>query len=304
MILWLIFALLLTATLAALLYPLVRAPKAALARADYDLAVYRAQLAEVDTDMDRGVVSPDQAEAVRLEIQRRMLEATKTGTRASADDRGARRAAAIVIAVILPVCAGLLYASRGNPDLPDRPYADRLEHDPAVILANAAAQMETQLAAKPSAHGYQRLAELYLQQHDYERAAASVKQAIQLGADDAGDWALLGQAIVLGSDGIVAPQALAAFARALELDAREPRARFYAGLAEAQIGNLKGAVAIWRDLEKNSRDDAPWLPVLRRQMATVAKLGKFDPLSVPPSAPSAAALAAAVAAMNRAMGAR
>lgn len=300
--LWLIFALLLTATLAALLYPLLRAPSAALGRADYDLAVYRAQLAEVDTDLNRGLVSADQAEAVRLEIQRRMLTAVKTSTRASGDDRSARRSAAIVIAVILPICAGLLYASRGNPQLPDRPYADRLEHDPAVILANAAAQMETRLAIKPSAHGYQRLAELYLQQRDFEHAEAAVKRAIRLGADDAGNWALLGQTIVLKSDGIVAPQALAAFARALERDAREPRARFYAGLAEAQIGNLKGAVAIWRDLEKDSKDDAPWLPILRQQMAAVAKLGKFDPTSVPPSAPSAATLTAAVAAMNRAMG--
>lgn len=301
MILWPILALLLAATLAALLYPLLRAPSAAPARVDYDLAVYRAQLAEVDTDMDRGLVSADQAKVVRLEIQRRMLEAAKTGARTSSDDRSARRLAAIVIAVIVPICTGLLYASRGNPQLADRPYADRLEHDPAVILANAAAHMETDLAAKPSARGYQRLAELYLQQRDYEHAAASVKRAIQLGANDAGDWALLGQTIVLGSDGIVAPQALAAFARALELDGREPRARFYAALAEAQIGNLKGAVAIWRDLEKDSKEDAPWLPALRQQMAAVARLGKFDPTSVPPSAPSAAALTAAVVAMNRAM---
>ncbi len=301
MILWLVFALLLAVTLAGLLYPLLHAPAVAPARVDFDLAVYRAQQAEVDTDVDRGLISSDQAEATSLEIQRRMLQAAKTGAHPSRDDRSARRTAAIVVALILPICAGLLYASRGNPQLPDRPYADRLKHDPAVILANAAAKMETQLSAKPSARGYQRLAELYLQQRDYEHAAASVKRAIRLGANDAGNWSLLGQAIVLGSDGIVAPEALAAFARALELDARDPRARFYAGLAEAQVGDLKGAVAIWRDLEKDSKDDAPWLPILRQQMAAVAKLGKFDPATIPPSAPSAAALATAVAAMNRAM---
>lgn len=301
MMLWLVFGVVLVATLSTLLYPLLRAPAAAPARADYDLAVYRAQLAEVDSDVERGVVSADHADTARLEIQRRMLEAAKTSTNPPGDDHRARKTAAIVIAIILPITAGLLYASRGNPQLPDRPYADRLEHDPAVILANTAAKMETQLTAAPSIAGYQRLSDLYLMQQDYERASTAIKRAIKLGANGAADWAQLGQTIVLASGGIVAPQALAAFAHALELDAREPRARFYAGLAEAQIGNLKGAVAIWRDLEKDSKADAPWLPALRQQMATVAKLGKFDPASVPPAPPSAAVLTAAVSAMNKAM---
>lgn len=298
---WIVFALVLTATLATVLYPLLRAPKPAAARADYDLAVYRAQLAEVEADVERGLVTADQADAVRLEVQRRVLEGAKAGGAAPTDDRSARRLAAIVIALIVPIGAGLFYASRGNPQLADRPYADRLEHDPAVILANAAGQMEKQLAAKPSARGYQQLSSLYVQQRDFAHAATAIRRAIALGANDASDWGMLGETIVLSNDGIVAPPALSAFARALQLDAREPRARFYAGLAEAQIGNLKSAVAIWRDLEDASQADAPWLPLLRQQMATVAKLGKFDPATVPPKAPSAAALQAAVAAMNKAM---
>ncbi len=298
---WIAFALVVAATLGTLLYPLLRAPKPAATRADYDLAVYRAQLAEVDADVDRGLVTPDQADAVRLEVQRRMLEIGRTGDAAPSDDRRARRMAAIVIAVIVPAGAGLLYASRGNPQLPDAPYAERLKHDPAVILADAAYGMEKQLAAHPSIAGYQRLSELYVQQQDFEHATTAIRRAIALGANDAPDWATLGENTVLSADGIVTPPALAAFARALRLDPREPRARFYAGMAEAQIGHLKGAVAIWRDLEKDSKPDAPWLPLLRQQTATAARLGKFDPSTVPPAAPSAATLEAALAAMNKAM---
>jgi cytochrome c-type biogenesis protein CcmH len=299
MMLWLVFALILTATLAVLLAPLWRAPHPTPARAAYDLSVYRAQLAELDADLERGLIAPAEAEAARLEIQRRMLGAD--AGKAPCDDRSARLAAAATIALVLPLGAGLFYASQGNPQLPDKPYAERLAHDPAVILADAAARLSAAVAAKPSATGYRRLGELYLLQQDFENATAALKRAILLGGGDADLWAQLGEAHVLAADGAVTAPALAAFARALEADPLAPRARFYAGLAEAQIGNFKAAAAIWRDLEKASKPDAPWLPLLRRELADAGKKGGFDPAGVPPAPPSATKLEAAVAAMTGAM---
>ena len=299
MMLWLVFALILAAVLAALLYPLGRAPGPTPGRADYDLAVYRAQLAELKADAERGLIAAAEADSARLEIQRRML-AAESGPPPT-DDRRARRVAAAVIALVLPVGAGLFYAAQGNPQLPGRPYAERLEHDPAVILAAAAAKLDGELSAKPSAAGFKRLASLYLLQQSYDNAAAALQRAILLGDHDADSWAELGEAQVLASGGAVTPQALAAFAQALEIDPRAPRARFYAGMAEAQIGHLKAAAAIWRDLEKDSAADAPWLPLLRRNLAELGRRGGFDPASVPPAPPDAAALQEAVAAMMRAM---
>jgi cytochrome c-type biogenesis protein CcmH len=291
--LWGIFALILAATLAGLLYPLWRAPKPA--RAGDGLAVYRAQLSELDADADRGLIGPEEAQAVRLEIQRRMLNAAPDIP--STDDRGARRAAAVTIALMLPLGAGLFYASLGRPQLPGQPYAERLQHDPAVILADAASRLNADLAAKPSAAGYRRLGELALLQRDYDGAAAALKHALRLGPAAADDWAELGETEVLAAGGAVTPEALAAFAQALNLDARAPRARFYAGLAEAQIGHLKAAAAIWRDLERDSKPGAPWLPLLRRELRELGKRGGFDPATVEPAPPSPEVLNAAVAAM-------
>ncbi|MFN4091004.1 MAG: c-type cytochrome biogenesis protein CcmI, partial [Alphaproteobacteria bacterium] len=45
--------------------------------ASSDLAVYRAQLAEVERDLAAGVLPPDQAAAARLEIQRRLIRAAE-----------------------------------------------------------------------------------------------------------------------------------------------------------------------------------------------------------------------------------
>lgn len=79
------------------------------------------------------------------------------------------------------------------------------------------------------------------------------------------------------------------------------RLRFYLGLAQSQIGNLREAVAIWRDLEHDSPAEAPWLPMLKEHIATFSKEGGFDPTTVLPHRPDARALQAKLEAMTRAM---
>ena len=42
-----------------------------------DLKVYRDQLAEVDRDLDRGTLAPEEAQRLRVEVSRRLLDADK-----------------------------------------------------------------------------------------------------------------------------------------------------------------------------------------------------------------------------------
>ena len=67
-----------------LIVPLARKVKSdgvAPGRADFDITVYKDQLAEVDRDLERGVLSEDQALAARTEIERRMLTAGRSEER-------------------------------------------------------------------------------------------------------------------------------------------------------------------------------------------------------------------------------
>ena len=57
----------------ALLRPLTRAKEADAARAAFDANVYRDQLAEIESDRERGLLSEADAEAARIEIARRLL---------------------------------------------------------------------------------------------------------------------------------------------------------------------------------------------------------------------------------------
>ena len=49
------------------------APRNQSQRAEYDLQVYRHQLDELKNDLDRGVITPDEEEAARIEVERRIL---------------------------------------------------------------------------------------------------------------------------------------------------------------------------------------------------------------------------------------
>ncbi|MBU6298248.1 MAG: c-type cytochrome biogenesis protein CcmI [Alphaproteobacteria bacterium] len=284
-----VFAALTILSVSALLYPLLRrGPSATVTRADYDNAVYRSQLAEVVQEAERGLMNQEQADAARTEIHRRMLSTAAVEKKGATGTRGSRRAslaAAIAIALSVPTGAGLLYAAIGSPGMPDQPYAERLKRDPNVMIASAARKLAAQLANKPNATGYLRLAEIYFYLHDYGRSATAYQQAIDLGDKSAGTWSQLGETIVMANDGAVVPDAINAFAHALQVDAREPRARYYFGLAAAQAHEWRRAVAIWRDLEKDSAANAPWLPILRQHIAAYAKAGGFDPASITPEPP-------------------
>lgn len=64
-------------TLMAILAPLLRGSRPGAERASFDQAVYRDQLQELDRDIERGLLTPEEAAATRLEVQRRILAADR-----------------------------------------------------------------------------------------------------------------------------------------------------------------------------------------------------------------------------------
>ena len=305
--LWFVCAILILAIIAVLLVPLLRSTSdEALPRVDYDIVVYRNQLTEIEQEIERSLLTKTQADAARTEVHRRMLAAEDAELKMPvkplrADNRHARLAAIVAIALVLPLGSAILYGILGSPNLPGKPYAWRLNNDPEFVVASSAEQLAGLLQNSPSAAGYKHLAEMYFTARNYEQAAAADRRAIELGATDAVTWSELGEAVVMTNGGAVVPEALMAFTNSLSIDSHSERSRFYIGLAESQIGNLKQAVAIWRDLEKDSAPSAPWLPMLREHIAAFSKEGGFDPASVPPSPPSAGTMNAAITAMTKAL---
>ena len=285
MIFWAIAGILLLAAVLALLAPLVRRRVDQGDRQDHGLAVLRDQIAELERDRQAGRIDEIQAEAARIEIERRILSEAGTRSAVRTDEasveRGRRRrfVTSTIVIFLVPIATLGLYASLGSPGLQDAPLVDRAAErtrtDTADERLRGLEDMATQLAGRlenePSdLGGWMLLGRTYQMLEKPASAVDAFRKATQLPTADAASWSSLGEAMVQANDGLVPPEAKGAFQQAVDLMAAEPRARFYLGLAERQAGNIEAALAWWIDLEADSPADAPWQQLLSRRIDEAA----------------------------------
>ena len=284
MILWLVFALMTAAAIFAVLWPLARGHDV---QEGSELEVYRDQLDEIERDRGAGLIGAAEADAARVEVSRRLINAADAAEFrhiAIGSPRWRRRAAAVAGLVLLPVGATVLYLTLGAPQLPGEPLQARLRaiHNDRSI-ASLVAQVEQHLAQNPDdARGYAVLAPVYLQLGRFQDAVGARRKVLALGGETADRQADLGEALTAAANGIVTAEAKSAFERAVALEVSEPKARFFIGIAAEQDGDGAKAAAIWQDMLKSAPADAPWIATVQRALAEIG---------VAPSAPPAVAAA-------------
>ena len=239
-----LLALLTTVTVGALLVPLLRTTARRTERLDSALAIYRDQLAEIERTRADGTVSEADAAAARIEVERRILTAANASDAAAPrDSTTLHRFLPPALALLIPLLALGVYLNVGRPGLPAAPFASR----PAGEHPNPNQPITA------------------------ERMLAEARARLAENPDDPEALAELGEALVLEADGTVTPAAVEALTRALAKRPDNPRAAYYLGLHEAQSGDSKAAVARWQALEAASPPDAPWLPMLRAEIARVSR---------------------------------
>ena len=277
-----------------------------------DLQVYRDQLKEVERDLERGVIGQAEAEQIRLEVSRRLLEADRAA-QIEAEDGAAPRGATLAMgAAVVGVLVGggaWLYSLVGAPGYPDLPLQTRIEMaeemrqtrpDQAAAEAQIPPsppveadaefmelieQLRTVVADRPDdVQGHAFLARFEAQLGNFTAAHRAQARIIEIkGAEaEAGDYARLADLLVLAAGGYVSPEAEAAVNRTLALDPGNGTARYYAGLLAVQTGRPDVGFRIFRALLEGSTPDDPWVPPIRAQIEDLAQLAGVN--YVPPSA--------------------
>ncbi|MFZ5677995.1 MAG: c-type cytochrome biogenesis protein CcmI [Pseudomonadota bacterium] len=267
---FLVFAVLAAAVVVALCWPVLKGRAAGPRRADYDEAVFRDQLAELDRDKARGLIGPAEADAARNEIARRLLGVDRQAPQPEV--QGGGKWPVMAVAAVVPVAALALYMAIGAPGRPDMPLQERLEtalanNDVQALMAKA----EAHLAEKPDdLRGWEVLAPIYRAAERYDAAAGAYLNILRLKGLTAETYADYGEMLVFANSGLVPKEAAAAFAEALKLDVKSPKARFYAGLALKQDGKPEEARALWQALLAETRPEDSWKQVLEAQIASLA----------------------------------
>src|SRR3954469_1817856 len=269
--LWFVFALMTVAAVFAVLWPLGR--RAAPQTGGSEETVYRDQLAEIDRDLAGGLIGASEAEAARVEIARRLLAASDRQRDLPAPtDARARRVAAIVALLAVPLAAVALYLPLGSPQLGDFPLAARARApDAAQPLDNLVAQVEAHLEKNPTdGRGWSVLAPVLARLGRFDDAVRAYRNVIAYGGDSSERRADLGEAMMAAAGGVVTNEAKAEFERAVALNADEIKASYFLGLAAEQDGRAGDAQAIWKTMLAKAPPDAPWIPLVQ---AAIAKAG-------------------------------
>ena len=238
-----------------------------------EVGFYRAQLAEIDRDVERGQLPRPEAEAARAEAARRLIaaSASESAGQPRGDDVGRRRVAAVLILIAIPLTALGAYRFLGRPDLPDAPLAERrMDLSSPEGLQAAIAKIEAQLMAAPDdSQGWRLIAPIYMHIGRYDDAANAFRQALRLDGENAGRRADLGEALVAAAGGVVTADARAAFDRALAEAPDLPKARFYLALAVEQDGDAKQAIELYQSLLHDAKPDAPWVRAVKSRLAAL-----------------------------------
>lgn len=270
MLLWIILAAMTGAAALALLWPLARDHVSLSTGASEATALYKAQMAEIDHDVARGLMAATEADAARAEAGRRLLRAeADAGNPGISSGSGRRRIASVLIVALVPLAAIAVYVRHGAPDLPGQPLAARLSTDPGKLdIEVAVARIEAHLALNPSdARGWDVIAPVYMRMGRVEDAEKAFASALRHGGETAGRLAGLGEARAVAASGVITAEALAAFKRATALDPEAVRPRYFLAVALEQDGRPVEALAALTALASAAPVDAPWLASVRERIA-------------------------------------
>lgn len=267
MMIWMVFAAMTALVIAALALPMLRRGAGAgeSDRNAYDRAVFRDQLAELDRDLERGVIGPAEAEAARNEISRRLIAAAE---QPMAKQARVAPVLAVLAVLIVPVVSLPLYLKAGNPGLPGVPLDQRMAEAEAKGDYEALiVKVEKHLAQNPDdLDGWKVLAPAYRRGLRFADAVEAHRNIVRLSPPDALAFADYAEAMVMAGEGMVSAEAHDLFGKALALDPKLPKARFYDALALKQEGKTDQAKAAFEAFLKDTPEDAPWRAMLLAEM--------------------------------------
>jgi cytochrome c-type biogenesis protein CcmH len=252
---WILCALLLTVALLFVVLPLwfSRAKDDQVPRDAANLEIFRDQIAEMDADLQNGLLTRELYEQGKRELQTRMLEEVKTPDGAQAAARNPHRIVALALAVGISLVSVGLYLKMGSYEAlsPEAAKSSAMGAGTAHSEAELK-ELEGKVAQNPKdADSLGKLARTYVEQERYVDAAKTYNKLTQIVDNDAQLWADFADALAMASGQNLAGHPTILINKALELDPNNPKALALAGSAAMGRNDFAAAIQYWEKLSKN-----------------------------------------------------
>lgn len=260
---WLVCAIFVAIALAFVLPPLLQSAATRVdesGQKEANVAIYRDQISELEIDLANGIVSQEQFDQDRDEIERRLLEdVTSHDAVPSKPLKPPKEGRGVVYAVALglPIVAVAFYLRVGNPyaaptvanaPVPSMAPTGTGDMSQQRIEANVAS-LAKRLEQNPGdLAGWTMLGRSYASLGKYREASAAYAKASALKPDDADLLADYAFSLAMGSDQKLQGKPVELIKKALQLDPENPKALELAGSAAFEAQDYKRAIEYWQKL--------------------------------------------------------
>lgn len=255
---WVIASAMTVTILGLLLRPLLKRPEQATSEREKTLPVYRQQFSELEQDRASGLLTDEQYQTARSELERRVLEETGTPEASIAAAGGLvnLRVVALSLAMIIPTASGVLYWTLGNPAAMTHPAVlasssqggSGDDSQMADSLNQLIEQLRKKLEQNPNdAVGWGLLARSYMAMERYGDAVPIFEKATKLDPSNASLLADYADALGVHQGRKLEGKPETLIQKALKLDPHNVKALMLSGTIAYNRKDFARAVKEWED---------------------------------------------------------
>ncbi len=259
---WSIAILLMIGALLFLLPPLLRRQEKAAegAQDTANLVIYREQFAQINAELARGRLTPQQHREDALELERRALEASATAPASgTTGSRSSRWLSVSAVALGLPVMAVSLYLALGRPAaIGSSAQASDPHHaaTPEQVIAMVE-KLALRMKERPDdIQGWTMLARSYNALGRHEDAALAYDILVQRAPASAQLYADYADVLAMANGKSLEGKPAKLVVAALELDPRNQKALALAGTAAFDRRDYAEAISYWQRLQQTVPADS------------------------------------------------
>ncbi len=255
-------ALLIVVALLFTVLPLIRSnsDKASQERRTLNISVYKDQMAELEADLEQGVLTESEKEVARAELEGRLLDDVEKSDESTGtiENNQPSKKTAIILAVFVPVLALYMYQILGSPEGMD-PEPQQVASEAGAdgdhsVTADQIEAMVAGLAEKLKANpndldGWVMLARSYSALQRYDRASFAFAEATKLSPTDPNLLVDYADALAMTNNESLEGSPMSLVRRALEINPDHHKGLWLMGTGEFDQGNFQSAIQYWRKLE-------------------------------------------------------
>jgi len=221
---------------------------------ELNLAVFRQQIQELDSDLSSGKLDRQQYNAARRDLERELLYDV-TGKDTNVDSGGGRWAA-VLIGIAVPTAAISLYLHLGNPTVitrleaaangpasPTHPGAPGGDAPPLEVMVQRLAEKMKQ--NPENLGGWMMLGRTYFAIGQPKRALNALEKAYDLAPENPDVMVAYAEAIAASNDSKLVGRPAQLIQAALKIDPGHSSARWLAGLVSFQSAEFAQAAEQW-----------------------------------------------------------